>query len=137
MMAQRPITPWVRDEDLVETVYELRVVNSATRTKASSPRDAEIAELGSDGVALRVPKTLCAVGHLLSIELTFRRRPGILVISKLIMTGKVLTVAPLDEVSMLVSVRLYQYEEPLWAEFQEKHNLRQLRVSGAIRKRQE
>ena len=65
---------WVRDEDLVETVYELRVVNSATRTKASSPREAEIVELGGEGLAIKIPRTLCSEGHVLSIELTFRQK---------------------------------------------------------------
>lgn len=126
---------WVRDEDLVETIYELRVVNSGTRTKAGSPRLAEIVELGSDGLALKVPRTLCADGHLLSIELTFRRKPGNEVLSKLVMTGKVLSVSPHGD-SMLASIRLYQYDEKEWSRFREKHVSRQVRVSGAIRKRQ-
>ena len=137
MIAEARDPVWVRDEDLVETVYELRVVNSATRTKASSPDAAEISELGADGITLRVPRTLCATGHLLSIELTFRRRPGNEVLSKLIMTGKALSITPLDASHVLASIRLYQYEEPAWAQFREKHAGRQIRVSGAIRKRQE
>lgn len=136
MIAQPRGPVWVRDEDLVETVYELRVVNSATKTKARSPHDAEISELGSDGVALRVPKTLCASGHLLSIELSFLRKNDHQLLSKLIVTGKVLGLTPMDETSSLAAIRLYQFEVPAWEEFREKHNGRQIRVSDAIRKRQ-
>jgi hypothetical protein len=133
-MAREP--RWVKDEDLVETVYDLRIVNSATKTKASSPHDAEIFELGSKGLALRVPRTLCATGHLLSLELTFRRKNDAQVLSKLIMTGKVQTVSPIDASSNLVSVRLYQFEVPAWEDFCKKHNDRRIRVSDAIRQRQ-
>src|SRR5262249_44887602 len=122
--------------DLVETVFDLRVVNSATRNKASSPGDAEVSELGSDGLALRVPRALCSSGHLLSIELTFRRKHEKQPVSKLVLTGKVLGISPIDEISSLASIRLYQFEAPVWEEFREKHGRRQTRVSDAIRARQ-
>src|SRR5271170_2446703 len=120
MISDTRVPKWVRDEDLFETVYELRVVNSGTRTKAGGPSNAEIVELGSDGLSLKVPRTLCSTGHLLSIELTFLRKPGKQVLGKMIMTGKVLEIAPHDKSSMLASIRLYQYDEKNWAEFREK-----------------
>src|SRR5271170_2398972 len=117
MISDARASHWVRDEDLAETVYELRVVNSATRTRAGSPHDAEIVELATDGLGLKIPCTLCAEGHVLSIELTFKSRPGEELLSKLTMTGKVLSVAPHDTHSMLASIRLYQYDEKQWSEF--------------------
>src|SRR3954470_3895069 len=83
MPAQNFSFKWVRDEDLAVTVYDLRVVNSATHTKASSQEGSEVTELEPAGITLRVPRELCALGHILSIELTFRRmRPDELAASK-------------------------------------------------------
>jgi hypothetical protein len=131
---------WVRDEDLVETVYDLRVVNSATSTKASSSRGAEISELSQDGVMLRVPRGLCAEGHLLSIEVTLRRVPPSgrsEVMSRLVGTGKVINTAPFDGTTMVISVRFYQFDDAAWADFRDRHAKRQIRVSTTLRQRQE
>ncbi|HUP58464.1 MAG TPA: hypothetical protein VM598_13480 [Bdellovibrionota bacterium] len=158
MPAQSPSFKWVRDEDLTVTVYDLRVVNSATHTKASSQTGAQVTELAENGLALRVPRSLCSLGHVLSIELTFRRikpgekekaraapkkpgekpkAPGAL-IAKLVTTGKVTETKLLDRSKDIeVFVRFYQYDEEAWSAFCSDHSKRQLRADAIVRKRRE
>ncbi|MGK5085248.1 hypothetical protein WDW37_18320 [Bdellovibrionota bacterium FG-1] len=139
-MTQTPGAPWIRAKDYAETTIWFSATNSTTNTPITQKAQAELTEVSSKGMTLKLPNNSCAVGHMLLLSIHKEKK----VLNKnakteikgagvIPLTAKVIEVEPLNESAKIVTLQFYQYDEEIWKSFIKEFAERQEAVNQIVR----
>lgn len=141
--ARSPSKPsWINVQDFSEIVFWLQVDNPTTKTRVKGSEQVQITEIYSDGLSLRVPKSLCSIGHQLTLQVSIKQsnplqeKTSNRLERKLVTTAKVTEAEILDERFQVVTIRFYQPDQEPWKKLLTICQERQNKVTNILKERQ-
>ena len=107
----------IKKEDFEQPNFEVGFRNLTSRTELGDPSKIALSEFDAESVSLELPKNSGSIGHGVLVEI-FRAESRV---SKRCMvftgTGKIETLADLENQSQLARIKLVQFDSQSWDDF--------------------
>lgn len=132
---------WIKASDFVETIFCIKVRNTTTNSKTAEIKNIKVEEIGENGLMLRLPTTVCALGHHLILDL-LKKKVGLQSLGggalppqeeTLFVTGKVIEIENCDKSANYVNIQFYQFDELKWKGFVNECINRQKEVNRIVK----
>ncbi|OFZ17770.1 MAG: hypothetical protein A2X94_04165 [Bdellovibrionales bacterium GWB1_55_8] len=134
-----PKAEWIQTQDFVETLFQVSLKNTSTRSSVEST-EIEIIELREAGMVLKLPKRVAASGHIVMLRILRKKAPqshSSVQPLEITVTAKISTIEEHGANSNIATVQFYQYNENIWLALLKECSDRQNKASELIKKIQE